>query len=45
MVLEHGWSHSTYFKDPDGNLLELCVDTPGFIADPAGAETLLLDVE
>ena len=45
MVLEHGWSHSTYFKDPNGNLLELCVDTPGFVADPRGAEQLLLDVE
>ncbi|WP_276967996.1 VOC family protein [Desertimonas flava] len=43
MVLRHGWSRSTYFTDPNGNLLELCVDTPGFVPDPAEAKRLLLE--
>ncbi len=45
MVLKHGWSHSTYFADPNGNLLELCVDTPGFVPNPEEAQRLLLEVE
>lgn len=43
MVLDHGWCHSTYYADPNGNLVELCVDAPGFVADPAEAERLMLD--
>lgn len=43
LVLDHGWCNSTYFKDPNGNLVELCVDAPGFQADPVEAERLLLE--
>ena len=42
LVLDHGWCTSSYFKDPNGNLVELCVDDPGFTPDPAEAERLLL---
>ena len=41
MVLNHGWCDSTYFADPNGNLVELCVDAPGFEPNPAEAERLL----
>jgi catechol 2,3-dioxygenase-like lactoylglutathione lyase family enzyme len=40
MRADHGWCHSTYYTDPNGILVELCVDTPGFEADPEEAERL-----
>jgi catechol 2,3-dioxygenase-like lactoylglutathione lyase family enzyme len=43
MVIDHGWCHSTYFMDPNGNLVELCVDAPGFEPDPAEAVRLLAE--
>ena len=29
MVLDHDWCQSRYYTDPNGILVELCVDTPG----------------
>lgn len=40
MELDHDWCRSTYIVDPNGILVELCVDTPGFVPDPEGAERL-----
>ena len=33
MELDHGWSKSFYVTDPNGILVELCVDDPGFVVD------------
>jgi catechol 2,3-dioxygenase-like lactoylglutathione lyase family enzyme len=40
MRADHGWCQSTYFTDPNGIMVELCVDTPGFDPDPEEAERL-----
>ena len=37
MDVDHGWCHSLYFLDPNGIMVELCRDTPGFEPDPDGA--------
>ncbi|MEO5723858.1 MAG: VOC family protein [Ilumatobacteraceae bacterium] len=42
MHVNHGWCDSTYFKDPMGNLIELCIDAPGFDPDPEQAARQLL---
>lgn len=39
--LDHGWCVSTYFEDPNGILVELCLDNPGMPVDPAEAARLL----
>jgi glyoxylase I family protein len=41
MEADHGWCHSVYFLDPNGIMVELCRDTPGFEPDPAEAHRLL----
>ena len=41
MELDHGWCHSLYYLDPNGIMVELCRDTPGFEPDPEGARALL----
>lgn len=41
MELDHGWSDSFYLTDPNGILVELCVDTPGFVPDPEKALRIL----
>lgn len=41
MEQDHGWCHSLYFLDPNGIMVELCRDTPGFEPDPAEARRLL----
>jgi glyoxylase I family protein len=41
MELDHGWCRSHYVVDPNGILVELCVDTPGFEPDPIEAERIL----
>ncbi len=41
MEQDHGWCHSLYFRDPNGIMVELCRDTPGFEPDPAEATRLL----
>jgi glyoxylase I family protein len=41
MEQDHGWCHSLYFMDPNGIMVELCRDTPGFEPDPAEAHRLL----
>lgn len=33
MDVDHGWCHSRYFTDPNGILVELCVDTTGIEVD------------
>ncbi len=40
MEQDHGWCHSLYFVDPNGVMVELCRDTPGFTADAAEASRL-----
>ena len=37
MELDHGWCSSHYYLDPNGIMVELCVDTTGIQPDPAGA--------
>jgi catechol 2,3-dioxygenase-like lactoylglutathione lyase family enzyme len=37
MELDHGWCRSRYFTDPNGILVELCVNTPGYERDPSTA--------
>jgi catechol 2,3-dioxygenase-like lactoylglutathione lyase family enzyme len=41
MELDHGWCHSLYVTDPNGILVELTVDTPGFQPDPEEARRIL----
>ncbi len=41
MDVDHGWCHSIYYLDPNGILVELCRDTPGFDPDPELAKSLL----
>lgn len=41
MEQSHGWCHSVYFMDPNGILVELCRDTPGFKPDSSEAQRLL----
>ncbi len=41
MEQDHGWCHSLYYLDPNGIMVELCRDTPGFEPDPAEATRLL----
>ena len=44
MDVDHDWCHSLYYTDPNGIMIEFCVDTPGFKADPAEAHRLLTAV-
>ena len=44
MELDHGWCQSIYVVDPNGILVELCVDTPGFVPDPETADRLRREV-
>ncbi len=39
--LDHGWSKSFYIVDPNGILMEFCVDDPGFVADEEEALRVL----
>jgi catechol 2,3-dioxygenase-like lactoylglutathione lyase family enzyme len=41
MDIDHGWCHSLYYLDPNGIMVELCRDTPGFSPDPVEAKRLL----
>jgi catechol 2,3-dioxygenase-like lactoylglutathione lyase family enzyme len=41
MEIDHGWCHSLYYLDPNGIMVELCRDTPGFEPDNARAKSLL----
>jgi catechol 2,3-dioxygenase-like lactoylglutathione lyase family enzyme len=41
MEQDHGWCHSLYYLDPNGIMVELCRDTPGFAPDPDEAHRLL----
>jgi glyoxalase family protein len=38
-IIDRFWFHSLYFRDPDGNLLEVATKTPGYTVDEPG-ETL-----
>lgn len=37
MELDHGWCQSVYFMDPNGIMVELCRDSPGFTPDGPSA--------
>lgn len=43
MDLDHGWCHSLYFLDPNGIMVELCRDTPGFTRDGDAARKALAE--
>lgn len=43
MELDHDWCHSVYFLDPNGIMVELCRDTPGFTPDSAAAHKLVTE--
>lgn len=45
MDVDHGWCHSLYYLDPNGIMVELCRDTPGFESDSAKAHALLTSTE
>lgn len=45
MERDHGWCHSLYYLDPNGIMVELCRDTPGFDPNPSEARRLLTEVE
>jgi catechol 2,3-dioxygenase-like lactoylglutathione lyase family enzyme len=40
MEHDHGWCHSLYYIDPNGIMVELCRDTPGFTEDREEAQRL-----
>lgn len=44
MEVDHGWCQSLYYKDPNGIMVEFCLDTPGFEPDPEEAHRLLTAV-
>jgi len=44
MEVDHGWCNSVYYKDPNGIMVEFCLDTPGFKADRQNAKALLTKV-
>lgn len=41
MEVDHGWCHSLYYVDPNGIMVEMCRDTPGFTPEPERARSLL----
>lgn len=41
MERDHDWCQSLYVTDPNGILIEFCVDTPGLPADRDEAEALM----
>lgn len=41
MELDHDWCHSLYYIDPNGIMVELCRNTPGFTPNPTEAHRLL----
>lgn len=45
MDVDHGWCHSLYYLDPNGIMVELCRDTPGFQPDPQRARALLTSTD
>ncbi|MBK9178033.1 MAG: VOC family protein [Acidimicrobiales bacterium] len=45
MEVDHGWCHSLYYLDPNGIMVELCRDTPGFEPDPETARSRLGSTE
>jgi catechol 2,3-dioxygenase-like lactoylglutathione lyase family enzyme len=44
LEIDHGWCRSKYYTDPNGNLIELCADTPGFVPDETEALARLYQV-
>jgi catechol 2,3-dioxygenase-like lactoylglutathione lyase family enzyme len=45
MDVDHGWCQSLYYLDPNGIMVEMCCDTPGFAPDPERARQLLTATE
>lgn len=45
MEIDHGWCHSLYYLDPNGIMVEMCRDTPGFSPDPDAARSLITSTE
>jgi catechol 2,3-dioxygenase-like lactoylglutathione lyase family enzyme len=41
MQIDHGWCNSLYYLDPNGIMVEMCRDTPGFEPAPETAKQLL----
>jgi glyoxylase I family protein len=42
MEVDHGWCRSLYYVDPNRIMVELCVDSPGFVPDAAEAMRLAI---
>ena len=41
MEVDHDWCHSVYYADPNGIMIEFCLDTPGIKPNNALARSLL----
>lgn len=44
METDHDWCQSVYYGDPNGIMVEFCMDTPGFEPDNKKAKSLLTAV-
>lgn len=45
MEVDHGWCQSLYYLDPNGIMVEMCRDTPGFTPEPERARELFTATE
>ena len=41
MEVDHDWCHSVYYADPNGIMVEFCLDTPGIVPDQEKAQKML----
>ena len=41
MEVDHDWCQSVYYADPNGIMVEFCLDTPGIVPDQDKAKSLL----
>ena len=44
MEVDHDWCHSVYYGDPNGIMVEFCLDTPGIVPDREKAKALMTAV-
>ena len=44
MEQDHDGCQSVYYADPNGIMIEFCMDTPGFKTDPETARRLIHEI-